>query len=165
MADKKISELVDGNPAADSDVFVAKRGSGNVRLTRAQILSVVTAAIAAVAADVLVVDAARKVVALRSSGADTTSVLGDAGGGLFHPASDNNPRTFTIDSNANVAYPLWTTLTFVNKINTLTIAITSDTLTFAGAGTTGSRTLAANGIATAIKIGTTEWLISGTGLT
>jgi hypothetical protein len=33
------------------------------------------------------------------------------------------------------------------------------------AGTTGSRTLAANGIATAIKISSTEWIISGTGLT
>jgi hypothetical protein len=35
----------------------------------------------------------------------------------------------------------------------------------AGAGTTGSRTLAANGIATAIKLTSTEWIISGTGLT
>jgi hypothetical protein len=35
----------------------------------------------------------------------------------------------------------------------------------AGAGTTGSRTLAANGVATAVKVTTTEWLISGTGLT
>jgi hypothetical protein len=35
----------------------------------------------------------------------------------------------------------------------------------AGAGTTGSRTLAANGVATAIKITSTEWIISGTGLT
>jgi hypothetical protein len=35
----------------------------------------------------------------------------------------------------------------------------------AGAGTTGSRTLAANGIATAMKVTTTEWIINGTGLT
>jgi len=35
----------------------------------------------------------------------------------------------------------------------------------AGAGTTGNRTLAANGVATAIKITSTEWIISGTGLT
>jgi hypothetical protein len=32
-------------------------------------------------------------------------------------------------------------------------------------GTTGSRTLAANGSATCIKLTATEWLISGSGLT
>jgi len=53
----------------------------------------------------------------------------------------------------------------VNEINTLTIAIATDTLVLAGAGTTGSRLLAANGIATALKIGATKWIISGTGLT
>lgn len=99
-----------------------------------------------------------------SQSAAYTTVLSDAGKHIFHPSSDNNARTFTIDSNANVAYPLGTVITFVNKINTVTIAITSDTLTWAEDGTTGSRTLAANGIATAIKIATTEWLISGVGL-
>lgn len=93
-----------------------------------------------------------------------TTVLTDAGKHLLHPSSDNNPRTFTIDSNANVPYPLGTTITFVNKINTLTIAITTDTLTFASVGSTGSRTLAANSIATAMKIASTEWIISGSGL-
>ncbi len=94
-----------------------------------------------------------------------TTVLGDGGGMIIHAVSDNNARTFTIDSNANVAYPLYTVLTFVNGINTLTIAITSDTMTLAGTASTGSRTLAANGVATAVKIGTTSWLISGPGLT
>jgi hypothetical protein len=46
----------------------------------------------------------------------------------------------------------------------VTIAITSDTMTLAGAGSTGSRTLAANGIATALKISSTGWMINGTGL-
>lgn len=99
-----------------------------------------------------------------SQSAAYTTVLGDGGKHILHPTADNNPRTFTIDSNANVAYPIGTVLTFVNQINTVTIAITSDTLTFAGAGTTGSRTLAASGVATALKIGTTSWIISGTGL-
>jgi hypothetical protein len=94
-----------------------------------------------------------------------TTVIGDAGKHILHPTADNNARTFTIDSNANVAYPIGTTITFVNQINTVTIAITSDTLVLAGAGTTGSRTLAANGVATAIKISSTVWIISGTGLT
>jgi hypothetical protein len=76
-------------------------------------------------------------------------------------------RTWTIDSNANVAYALGDTITFVNQngAGVITIAITSDTMRLAGPGTTGNRTLAANGIATAIKVATTEWLISGTGLT
>jgi hypothetical protein len=94
-----------------------------------------------------------------------TTVLSDIGKHILHPTSDNNARTFTIDSNANVAYPIGTAITFVNQIHTVTIAITSDTMTLAGAGTTGSRTLAASGIATALKVSTTGWIISGTGLT
>lgn len=94
-----------------------------------------------------------------------TTVLADAQKHILHPTADNNARTFTIDSNANVAYPVGTAITFVNQINTVTIAITSDTMTLAGAGTTGSRTLAASGIATALKIATTSWIISGVGLT
>jgi hypothetical protein len=50
-------------------------------------------------------------------------------------------------------------------INTVTIAITTDTMYLAGAGTTGSRTLAAYGMATAVKVTSTSWIISGNGLT
>jgi hypothetical protein len=100
-----------------------------------------------------------------SKSAAYTTILTDSGKHLYHPASDNNARTFTIDSNANVAYPIGTAITFVNLINTVTIAITSDTMYLAGtAGTTGSRTLAAYGTATALKIDTTTWIISGSGL-
>ena len=102
---------------------------------------------------------------LTSKSAAYTTVLGDANTGILHPTADNNARTFTIDSNANVAFPVGTTLTFVNQINTVTIAITSDTLTLMGAGSTGSRTLAANGMATALKVSSTNWVISGVGLT
>lgn len=101
----------------------------------------------------------------QSKSAAYTTVLTDANQHIYHPSSDNNARTFTIDSNANVAYVIGTTLTFINEINTVTIAITSDTLVLAGTGATGSRTLAANGMATAIKVTSTRWYISGTGLT
>ena len=94
-----------------------------------------------------------------------TTVAADAGKVILHPITDNNARTFTIDSNANVPYPVGTVITFVNMINTVTIAITSDTMYLAGAGTTGSRTLAAFGVATAIKVTSTSWIISGNGLT
>jgi hypothetical protein len=47
----------------------------------------------------------------------------------------------------------------------MTIAINTDTLLLAGVGTTGSRTLAPFGMATAVKITSTSWMISGSGLT
>lgn len=102
-----------------------------------------------------------------SKSAAYTTVLTDGEKHIFHPAADTTARTFTIDSNANVAYPIGTAITFVNQnaAGVVTIAITSDTMRLAGAGTTGSRTLTANGIATALKITSTEWIISGTGLT
>lgn len=102
-----------------------------------------------------------------SQSAAYTTVLSDAGKHLYHPGADTSARTWTIDSNANVPYPVGTAITFVNDTSAgvITIAITSDTLVLAGAGTTGSRTLAANGVATAIKITSTRWIISGTGLT
>jgi hypothetical protein len=94
-----------------------------------------------------------------------TLVLADTGRSVVHPISDNNARTFTIPANASVAFPVGTAVTFVNMINTLTIAITTDTMYLAGSGTTGSRTLAAFGIATALKVSSTSWIISGNGLT
>ncbi len=92
-------------------------------------------------------------------------VLSDAGKTILHPITDNNPRTFTIPANATVAFPIGTTITFINMINTLTIAITTDTMYLAGIGTTGSRTLSQYGIATAVKITSTSWIISGNNLT
>jgi hypothetical protein len=101
-----------------------------------------------------------------SQSANYTLVLGDSGDHIFHPSSDNNARTFTIPANSSVAFPIGTAVTFINMaIANVTIAITTDTLTLSPAGTTGSRTLARYGSATAIKITATEWLISGSGLT
>lgn len=101
-----------------------------------------------------------------SRSAAYTTVMADAGKHIYHPSTDANARTFTIDSNANVAYPIGTILTFVNMTSqVVTIAITSDTMYLAGAGTTGSRSLAQYGVATAVKMTSTTWLISGSGLT
>ena len=95
-----------------------------------------------------------------------TLVLADAGKHIFHPVGDNNARTFTIPANSSVAYPIGTAITFINMaVANVTIAITTDTLVLSSAGTTGSRTLATNGSATCIKITSTSWLISGSGLT
>ena len=101
-----------------------------------------------------------------SQSAAYTLVLADSGKHIFHPVGDNNARTFTIPANSSVAYPIGTALTFINMaVANVTIAITTDTLTLSPAGTTGSRTLATNGSATCIKITSTSWLISGSGLT
>lgn len=96
-----------------------------------------------------------------------TCVLADAGKHILHPAADTTARIYTIPANSSVAYPVGAAITFINQnaAGVITISITTDTLRLAGAGTTGSRTLAANGIATAIKITSTEWIISGSGLT
>ena len=96
-----------------------------------------------------------------------TLVLTDAGKHLLHPSADTTARTFTIPANSSVAFPIGTAVTFINQNGggVITIAITTDTMRLAGAGTTGSRTLAANGIATAIKVTSTEWIINGVGLT
>lgn len=95
-----------------------------------------------------------------------TTTASDANGAILHPVADNNARTFTIDSNTNVPYPVGTTITFVNQINTVTIAITTDILTLQGANTTGSRTLAAGNTCTAVKVSSTGWIITGSsGLT
>lgn len=103
---------------------------------------------------------------INSQSAAYTTVLADSGKVIFHPSTDANARTFTIDSNANVPYPVGTAITFINMTSqVVTIAITTDTMYLSSAGTTGSRSLAIYGSATAIKMTSTTWLISGSGLT
>lgn len=97
--------------------------------------------------------------------ANYTLTIDDAGKSIVHPITDANNRTFTIPANSSVAYEVGAAVTFINMANTVTIAINTDTLYLAGAGTTGSRTLAAFGVATAIKVSATSWIISGNGLT
>ena len=89
-------------------------------------------------------------------------VAADAGLHIYSSAT----RTVTIPANATIAMPVGATIVFVAGSGaTVTIAITSDTMYLAGPGTTGSRTLAPFGMATAIKITSTSWMISGNGLT
>lgn len=103
---------------------------------------------------------------VNSQSAAYTAVLADSGKVILHPSTDANARTFTIPANGSVAYPVGTVLTFVNMTSqVVTIAITSDTMYLAGPGTTGSRSLAQYGMASAVKITSTTWIISGSGLT
>jgi hypothetical protein len=123
------------------------------------------ASISATNANITAANAAISVIAMISMSLDYTLTLADVG--VLHPSADVTARTFTIDRNANVAYPLYKALTFINQnaAGVVTIAINGDTMRLSPAGTTGNRTLAANGVATAVKLSATEWIISGTGLT
>lgn len=95
-----------------------------------------------------------------------TLVLSDAGKHILHPTSDTSNRTFTIPANSSVAFPIGTTITILNPgAYNVSLAITTDTLRYAGTGVTGTRTIGAYGMATIIKIAATEWYVSGIGIT
>jgi hypothetical protein len=100
----------------------------------------------------------------QNSTGTTTLSISDAGKHIYITTSS---QTITIPANSSVPYPIGTAITFIAgpSATTVTIAITSDTMRLAGAGTTGSRTLAAHGMATAVKVAATTWYINGTGLT
>ena len=89
-------------------------------------------------------------------------VLADRGKSIL---MNGTSLTLTIPANSAVAFPVGTVIIVVNLNSTaLSIGITTDTLTLANSTTTGTRTLAQNGLATCVKIGATSWLISGAGL-
>lgn len=68
----------------------------------------------------------------------------------------------TIPANASVAFPTGTVITiFNNSASTQGIAITTDTLRLAGTSNTGTRTIAAYGLATLLKVASTTWVVSG----
>jgi hypothetical protein len=101
-----------------------------------------------------------------SQSAGYTLVIGDAGKEIYHPSSDTTARTWTIPANASVAFGIGTKEEFVNDCSAgiVTLAITSDTLEWFPTGTTGSRSIAACGIATATKVTATKWVLTGTGI-
>lgn len=94
---------------------------------------------------------------------DYTLALTDAGGHYYHVSGSTH--TLTIPANASVAFPIGTVIGIVNENGggNVTIAITSDTLRWTDQ--TGSRTLAANGTATLLKVTSTVWRLTGDGIT
>ena len=88
----------------------------------------------------------------------------DAGKHIYMTTTSG--QTLTIPANSTVAFPVGTTIVVVNA-NTIStsIAITTDTLRLANSTSTGTRTLASNGMCTLLKIANTEWIASGNGLT
>ena len=92
-------------------------------------------------------------------------VLADAGKHIYHPTGQA-AATYTIPANSNVAFTTGSAITIVNgSANNVTVAITTDTMYLSSNGATGSRTLAQWGIATAVKVTSTAWVISGSNLT
>ena len=67
-----------------------------------------------------------------------------------------------VPANGSVAFPIGATIVlFNNSASTQSVSITTDTLRQAGTTNTGTRTLAAYGVATLIKVASTVWVISG----
>jgi len=105
------------------------------------------------------------IVPQNSQSASYNVLLADTGRHLYHPIGQA-AATYTIPANSNVAFAVGAALTFINlSANAVTVAVTTDTMYLSSAGTTGNRTLAQYGIATAVKITSTSWIISGSGLT
>jgi hypothetical protein len=97
-----------------------------------------------------------------------TLTLGDAGEHIYR--GSGSAATWTIPAASSVAFPLGTAITFINlSATSVSIDITTDTMYLSSAGTTGTRTLAQYGSATAIKVSGVSssgiWVISGSGLT
>jgi hypothetical protein len=86
----------------------------------------------------------------------TTLALSDAGKHVYVASN------ITIPANGTTAFPVGTTIALVNSgASTITVSITTDTLRQAGTANTGTRTLAAYGVATVVKVASTTWFISG----
>lgn len=101
-----------------------------------------------------------------SFSANTTIAATHGGKELYHPSSDANARTVTIDANATLALPVGFAFRVCNETaNVVSIAITTDTLVLAGTGSTGTRSLAQYGSALFWKVGATRWFCQGAGLT
>jgi hypothetical protein len=74
--------------------------------------------------------------------------------------------TLTVPANGAVAFPIGTAIVVINIAATsLSVAITTDTMTLVNTTTTGTRTLAQNAMATLVKVGSTNWIIAGLGVT
>ena len=94
--------------------------------------------------------------------ANYTLTIDDAGKTIL--LSSGAGVTFTIPANASVAYPVGTEISFANRSGSnLSIACTSDTMLLATTFTSGTRTLATQSMAVAIKVEATTWIIGSIG--
>ena len=88
-----------------------------------------------------------------------TLALADAGSQI---STNSN---VTIPANASVAFPVGSAVAIYNNSSaSISVLITSDTLYLAGTASTGTRGLAQRGVATALKVGSTTWVLTGAGV-
>jgi len=86
-------------------------------------------------------------------------------------ASDNGKHLYlasniTVPPNASVPFPIGTVISIVSSGSSFTIIQgTGVTLKLANTTTTGNRTMAANGLATLLKVAQDIWYITGIGIT
>jgi len=99
---------------------------------------------------------------LNNQSSNYVLALGDASKCV---AQANAAGTVTIPTNASVAFPIGTVISIYNDTSgNITIPTAGDTVRFGSTGASGTRTLAQNGLATILKLKTTTWVISGSGL-
>lgn len=87
--------------------------------------------------------------------------------GASHVAkgSSNTTGGWAIPANGTWAAPVGTAITLHNDSGSAqSVTITTDTLRLAGSTATGTRTIAARGVATLWKTKSTEWMIMGAGV-
>ncbi len=90
-----------------------------------------------------------------------TLVIGDAGKSIFHALGDG-AATYTIAASGSVSWVIGTVVEFINlSATSVSIAITTDTLTFLPSGGTGTRTLAQYGRCNIEYVASALWVISG----
>jgi len=147
-------------PAASGNVAVGVGGTANVLVvaTTGIVANVSTTTTATPANGVGYIG--MPVSAVTGTG---TLTIADAGKLVYITGAS---QTVTIPANGSVAFPIGTAITFIAgpASSATSIAITTDTMYLAGTGSTGTRTLAANAMATAVKVASTTWYINGTGL-
>lgn len=100
--------------------------------------------------------------------ANYTIALADAGGHIYHNIASNHLYTIPANSGTgSVSFPIGTAISFVNanSAGNAYIICSADTLRLIGTTDTGTRTLAANGMASVLKVSSSTWVINGTGLT
>lgn len=94
-----------------------------------------------------------------------TPAFTDMGGQLYH--TDGVVYTLTVPSDTTLATTVGSTFLVINGSGAANVSIVQDTgvtLVWGGAATTGTRTLAATGMATLLKVAANTWFISGVGL-
>lgn len=149
-------------PMADSTIKGRAAGAGSGApqdLTGAQVATITQGAGLDVAATGF------RGIPVNDQSGDYTCVAADNGKMIRHPSGAGAGDTYTIPSNASVAFGDGAAISFCNlSSDPVEIAIDTDTLRWSQDGSTGPRMLAQYGMATAFKADDTVWMISGAGL-